>query len=141
MVDDLTHGPEGGDRHEVALHQATGRILPERQAFFQRSANIFRDRVQYRPLLFLAQGVQNVDGIILVQCRDRLRHPAWAKHFHQCVTHRLVHLRQCLGFQSVADHPEQGLAAVTVEQLEQVSLVGSMQPGERFADLLLIAGV
>ena len=76
VVDGLAHGPEGRQRHALALHQAAGAVLGIGQAFRDANPLLARDRIEDLLALRVVEVFEHGDGRRRSPCPRSPRRPA-----------------------------------------------------------------
>ena len=126
-VDDLADGPVFGHRDEVALHQAARRFLRIGKRFLDGGTLVCGERAQHFGLVGLVHVLENGDGIVRLHVRDDIGDLARLQLVDQRLADDLVHFRDDVGVEHVAERGGKRLALLGLDLFDEVGDVGRMQ--------------
>ncbi len=94
VVDCLADRPEGGNRHELRLHQSAGGVFGVLQRPAQRCAVGGRQLGQDLAAVGLVQILNQINGIVRIELVEGRNDDLVRQHSHEIVAHRLIEFRQ-----------------------------------------------
>ncbi len=132
-VDDVADRDMLRHRNELALHQAVGGFLGKGEGVLDRGAIFGLHRLEDGLLLVLLHVLDDRDRVVGIHLRREFGDLFGREQVDQLLAHIIVHLRQHIGRQKVAEHGGEHRAFVGAGEFEQVGDVGGVEAPDAFA--------